>query len=440
MNEQPLDLRSSLSALRRRRVAIAIVGFVGLCLGLFSVAVHRSPPAAVAVVLIPGQSGSSVDLSSVVPAQVQVAESAAVENPAIQSLAPPVRPDQVGVKVTVSDTTLRIRAHAPQAQQAVALANGVANQYIAFVKAHGVANVGPAYVIQYATITPPASLTSRAVKSGGLGLAAGLLVGVIIVLMRAKRDHRLRRRDQIARAIGVPVLAAVECAQYKTAAQWRGLLEHFEPSASTAWNLRKVLRHLVPGDLEEDLTVWVAAFAADTAALAVGPQLALAANGFGLPANLNPNEQNVLVPLRAACATLPKPGHQGRIVEFGPRDEDPWKRVWDTPDRRVSKGTQLEVVVVALERSRPELSPFTGRLILAVSSGFPVTDDLAGVALAATEQGARLDGIVLVNPEPGDASVGMIPDRDEELFGGENTNSRPRSQPNDGATAIGRAG
>ena len=112
----------------------------------------------------------------------------------------------------------------------------------------------------------------------------------------------------------------------------------------------------MPGDLEDDLTICVAAFAEDRAALVAGPQLALAAAAFGLPADLKASDQEVFAPLRAACATLPKPARQGQIVELGPRDEDPWKRVWDTPDRRVTKGTQLEVSVVALERSRPGLS------------------------------------------------------------------------------------
>ena len=332
--------------------------------------------------------------------------------------------------------------HAPQAQQAIALANGVAKNYIGWVKTHQSPGVGSASIIQPAAMARPASFFSRAFKNGGMGLFAGLLIAVIVVLVRAKRDNRLRRRDQIARAIGIPVLAAIESAQYKTAAQWRRLLEHFVPSATSAWNLRKVLSYLVPGDLEDDLTICVAAFAEDRAALAAGPQLALAAAAFGLPADLKASDQEVFAPLRAACATLPKPARQGQIVELGPRDEDPWKRVWDTPDRRVTKGTQLEVSVVALERSRPELSPFLGRLILAVSAGFPEADDLAGVALAATEQGLKIDGILLVNPETGDSSVGMIPDRDEELFGGDypNTRPRPHRQPSDGATAIGRAG
>jgi capsular polysaccharide biosynthesis protein len=440
MNEQPLDLRASLSALRRRRVAIAIVGFIGMCLGLFNVASHRAMPTAVALVVVPGQSGATGDISTIVQSQAQVASGSLLRDAALKSLTPPVRPDQVGVTVAANDTVLRIRAHAPQAKQATALANGVASGYIQWVTAHKPPGVGSPTVIQPAAITPPASFTSRAVKNGAIGLAAGLLLAIIIVLVRAKRDHRLRRRDQIARAIGVPVLAAIQSGQYKSVAQWRSLLEHFQPSPSTAWNLRKVLRHLVPGDLEADVNVCVAAFAADTAALAVGPQLALVATGFGLPTDLDPGDQKELVPLRAACAILSEPSSRGRILEFGPRDEDPWKRVWDTPDRRVAKGAQLEVSMVALERSRPELSPFIGRLILAVSAGFPLTDDLAGVALAATEHDLKIDGIVLVNPEPGDATVGMIPDRDEELFGGDYPNSRPHSQPSDGATAVGRAG
>ena len=224
MNEQPLDLRRSLDALRRRRVAIAIVGLLGLCLGLLNVAAHRTPPTAVAVVLIPGQAGQNGNMAPIIQGQAYVATTPALRDPVIKSLTPPVRPGQVGVKVTASDSVLSIRADVPQAQQAIALANGVAANYIGWVKTHQPPGVGSAVIIQPAAMARPASFFSRAFKNGGMGLFAGLLIAVIVVLVRAKRDNRLRRRDQIARAIGIPVLAAIESAQYKTAAQWRRLL------------------------------------------------------------------------------------------------------------------------------------------------------------------------------------------------------------------------
>jgi hypothetical protein len=440
MNEQPLDLRASISALRRRRLAIAIVGLVGLSLGLLNMAAHRSTPSAVTLVLLPTQPGAAGGTTVDAQSQAVVAGSTPLQTAATQSLSPPVDANQVRVTVVPDSTSvLRIRAQAPKSQQAVALADGVANNYIAFVKSNRIMT-GVPLIIQKAAVTPSSSAVSRAVKNGGIGLAAGLLLAAIVVLMRAKRDHRLRRRDQIARAIGVPVLATIESGSYKSAAQWCRLLEHFDPSASTAWNLRKVLRHMIPGDLDNDLTICVAAFAQDTAALATGPQLALAAAAFGLPSDLEAGDQEVFAPLRAARATLHNPGHVGRIVEFGPRDIDPWKQVWDTPERRVANGAQLEVSVVALERSRPELLPLTGRLILAVSSGFPVTDDLAGVALAATEVNLKIDGIVLVNPEPGDSTVGMIADRDDELSSAGYRERQLDLQQSNAATPIGRAG
>ena len=109
MNEQPLDLRRSLDALRRRRVAIAIVGLLGLCLGLLNVAAHRTPPTAVAVVLIPGQAGQNGNMAPIIQGQAYVATTPALRDPVIKSLTPPVRPGQVGVKVTASDSVLSIR-------------------------------------------------------------------------------------------------------------------------------------------------------------------------------------------------------------------------------------------------------------------------------------------------------------------------------------------
>ena len=49
----------------------------------------------------------------------------------------------------------------------------------------------------------------RLVVAGVLGALAGLLAGVVVALAVGRGDRRLRERDEIADAIGVPVLASV---------------------------------------------------------------------------------------------------------------------------------------------------------------------------------------------------------------------------------------
>jgi hypothetical protein len=51
---------------------------------------------------------------------------------------------------------------------------------------------------------------------------------------------------------------------------------------------------------------------------------------------------------------------------------------------------------------------------LALSAGFAVADDLARVALAATEEGQGIDGILVINPEPGDNTAGVVGEPEEK--------------------------
>ena len=49
----------------------------------------------------------------------------------------------------------------------------------------------------------------RLLITGGLGALLGALIGAIVVLAIGRNDRRLRERDEIADAIGVPVLASI---------------------------------------------------------------------------------------------------------------------------------------------------------------------------------------------------------------------------------------
>ncbi len=212
----------------------------------------------------------------------------------------------------------------------------------------------------------------------------------------------------------MPVLASLEAEHYKSVSDWIRVLERFDPSAMKAWTLRRVLRNLIPTDLEGQATIHVVSFVGDRAALATGPELALFAAGSGIPTRLAPDENVALEPLIAACAALRTSIHTDQLLSFGTETETwhgPMGRPirWDDDPALVE--AHLVVSVVAVEPSRPELTSIVGPTILAVSSGFAVVDDLARVALAATKAGLGIDGIVVVNPDPGDTTTGLLPDR-----------------------------
>jgi hypothetical protein len=269
-------------------------------------------------------------------------------------------------------------------------------------------------VLEAAAPVAPPSTISLIVKYALIGLAAGLLIGAVGVLIRARRDRRLRRRDEIAGAIGVPVLASMEAEQHKTVADWIRLMERFDPSAMSAWTLRRVLRNLVPADLEGQCTIHVLSFIGDKAAMAIGPELALFAAGSGIPTRLAPDENVALEPLIAACAALRGSNHADDLLTFGTETETwhgPLGRPIRWDDDPALTEAHLVVSVVAVDPAHPLLTSIVGPTILSVSSGFAVVDDLARVALASTKAGLGIDGIVVVNPDPADSTTGLLLDR-----------------------------
>ncbi len=63
-------------------------------------------------------------------------------------------------------------------------------------------------VLDRATLLPPSKVKSSAAYAVG-GLAAGLLIGIVIVIIGALVSDKLRRRDDIARALSAPVELSV---------------------------------------------------------------------------------------------------------------------------------------------------------------------------------------------------------------------------------------
>ena len=245
-----------------------------------------------------------------------------------------------------------------------------------------------------------------------VGLVAGLFVGVVGVLILARRHHRLRRRDHISDAMGAPVLAYMDTEQYKNVADWIRLLERFEPPALNALILQRVLRHLVPADWQGPFTIRVISFAGDQAALTIGPELALFSAGSGIPTRLASDENIALEPLIAACAAVRASNHPDPLLTFS-TERAPSKRPIIRPTRWYDDPALIEpnlvVSVVAVDPSQPELTSMVGPTILALSSGFAFVDDLDRVTLASTTAGLKIEGVVVVNPDPSDTTTGLLP-------------------------------
>jgi capsular polysaccharide biosynthesis protein len=148
VTEQPLNLRTSLQEIRRRRLLIIVVaalcGIAGLAYGLFSPAKEG----AVALVLLPSstapasgnsgntgntgsaQAGNSIDTNAVIAKSTPVLAAAGAK------VSPPLGASEVKKLVTVtplSGQILQIQAQDRESTYAVQLANAVAASYVAYI-------------------------------------------------------------------------------------------------------------------------------------------------------------------------------------------------------------------------------------------------------------------------------------------------------------------
>jgi len=257
-------------------------------------------------------------------------------------------------------------------------------------------------VIQRATsYNPPSILHYAAV--GIIGGLTGLFVGILLVLIRHHRDRHLRRRDEIAAAIGVPVLISMAApSRLRSIANWTSLLSNYSPSAADRWSVQQALRDLeshngVPANLI------VLAVAGDTAGLAAAPQIAVVLSVLGIATNfgLSPGSE-FAEPLRSACKRL-----SSRLVGLRPN-----LHVWSAIPPDDSNDTGVTVIGVAVDRDRPKLPLIraAGPTILAASAGSATAEQLALVAIAAADAGMPIKGIVLTNPDVDDRTTGRFPE------------------------------
>ena len=276
--------------------------------------------------------------------------------------------------------------------------NSVNSQIVTAELSNGAAN-STAQILQQAAIVPASN--NAPVEGALIGLGIGLVGSGAFVLIRRERDHRLRLRDEIARAAGAPVIASLEAPRCTTASAWHEFLGKPQ-RASTEWALRHVLHSLLNRDGDERRTaVRVISFSGDLPALAVGPLLALYAAASGTPTALLPEDHQSLISLRSAF-TGSEP--VGRELPFTIGLND----IGNVPP-------QLLVALVVFNDTPTPANRTDGVNLLAISPGFVTADQIAQLALETTDAGETLDCVVLVNADPTDATAGVITDNTRVL-------------------------
>jgi capsular polysaccharide biosynthesis protein len=248
-------------------------------------------------------------------------------------------------------------------------------------------------VLQKAAVQP-ASGTSTLLADGVIGLIIGLLAGCTFVLIRRENDQRLYFRDDIARAAGVPVIASIEAPSCATASDWWTLFEA-GPDTSSAWALRRLLYTVLNTGAHKASAVRVISFRNDFSAFATGPLLALHAGLTGTPTALIAGDQHELEPLRACLMESERVSRELPFnIAFDEIDDPP----------------RLRVSLTLVDSDQATVRPCDGVNLFSVSPGFATAEELARLALRASEGGCPLDMIVVVNPDPADQTNGISVD------------------------------
>jgi capsular polysaccharide biosynthesis protein len=324
MAESALDVRSSVAYLRQRWRSIAAMGAVGVAAGVLYVALVPAQLSSSTLLLFPEASGlPNQGEEGKTVTQVYIVRSTTVLDRAGKSVRPVLSGAQVKQRVKIDAKTsnlIEVRAFSRSAQQAQTLSQAVADAYVATLRDGSTDTADMPDIVQPAA---PATGPSQSRRYLTWGLAVGLLAATgtsLVLLMRRRRDPRVRARDDLADAVGSSLLAVVRGHAQRSVAGWLALFETYEAPSEEAWAFRQMLRALagpsesrdsaqsgirrMPGRIEHPRSLTVIALSGDERAVAVGPQLAVYAASLGITTRLVvATRHDSVAPLWAACAT-----------------------------------------------------------------------------------------------------------------------------------------
>lgn len=268
------------------------------------------------------------------------------------------------------------------------------------------AAAGKPSVIQAPSPPTGDSLVQRLLVWGPLAFLFTSGLAAVAFLLTARRDTRLRLRNEIADALGSPVLAGVQSRPQRSVAGWSVLLESYEPRPVDAWAFRQLMRALVPvdgqvrsdqrhfGRVEHPRALTVVSLAGDARGLAIGPQLAGFAASIGIVTRLVASRENdsaasLWSAFTAERTSTPRPG-----LVLGQAH----------PDTLVD----LTITLVVVDRRRPVIADpdSPSAMMLSLGAGAATEEELARVAVAVDDSDQRIDGIVLADPDRSDRTSG----------------------------------
>lgn len=325
------------------------------------------------------------------------------------------------VDLQIADTTARLQREDPNGSpgraDATALAKLTAQRSRLVLEVNDVSSTiealqpsGFASVIQKASPAERTGLVGRSLLATFAGLVVALIITANLVVLLNRRDRRLHYRDDIADAVGSPVVASVHSQVAESVADWISLFRGYNPGTVDAWAWRQALRHLMPSEspggggrqpnekAARPRPIVVVTLSGDPRALAAGPQLATFAASIGVRTQLTGLQRHEdAAALWAACSSLEQ-------------SEDPVPRLRVNGRVGGARQVDLAVALAVLDRQEPELAeiPDAAVVVLALSAGSATAEELARVAMTVDDAGASIQGIVVADPDNLDRTTGRL--------------------------------
>jgi capsular polysaccharide biosynthesis protein len=424
---QELDVKRSWRAIRRHRKAVAACAIAGLLGGITLGAFFPPLHTATSLVVLPPPPVAAPDTTATaahsVETQVLIATSEPVLASAGQNLDPPLDRETVNKRVEVTAVTrdvIEVQGQGTSEDEAIALTNAVTRIYLVFITTEqdlpgDLGDRSGARVLQAATTARGGSPFVHYGLFGLLGGLGGSLLGAVGVLAVARGDRRLRLRDEVANAVGIPVLGSVSSYPARDVTDWAELLEDYQPTALDAWSLQRVLHSLGVDTTARDSTdsddapdrretgtvsVAVITFGRDDKALALGPQLAAFARSIGVATSL-------VVDARVAAVNALL-GDPEADLAFDNAAAQAGNGYGPSKDRTAPA---LQINLIVVDPAEPHLADthHTTAAIVGLSSGAVTGEELARLVVAAAATRREINGIVVADPEPTDRTTGRLP-------------------------------
>lgn len=307
----------------------------------------------------------------------------------------------------------------------------------ASIKVANDAVVQDSYVLNPASLISPHSRLKRLLEYGALGLIAGLVLGLGIIVIAALLSDRLRRRDDVAYALGAPVKLSVGRVRLG-----RG---HGLEAAAQSINVKRIIAYLGsavrpgrrgPASLAVVPVDEVRVSALCLVSLAVshaqqGSKVVVADLCDGSPAAellgaADPGLQTVSLHGTQLVVAVPEP-HD--VAPAGPLQNTPgWGRAAE-PLAAACRSADLVLTLAALDPSlgADHLAGWARGAVAVVTAGRSSAARIRAVSEMIRLGGVQLISAVLIGADKTDESLGAAPtqDADRDAAAEEDSQSGP---------------